>query len=289
MRPSRVALVLAMVPAILSAAVSCVPAPSERPHPAEDAPLPGVDTKDLTPRERHEFSEYVRALPAPCASVAVSLGPCLAQQRPCSACAPAAQFVAQLVREGMAREQVETRYSRRYDPASAKTIPLEGSPSRGPVGARVVVVEFADFECPFCQKMAGTLDEMWEKRKADVRFVYKFMPLPAHPHGEMAARAAIAADMQSKFWAMHHELFSHPHNLEPPEIERYAESIGLNMDRFRADAQSAEATARIEADRKLADTLGVKGTPTLFVDGRECEVPAEITTWVDDELAEGKR
>jgi protein-disulfide isomerase len=285
MRLSGIALALALALGNLLGAVACVPSPSERPHPGEEGPLPQVDIQDLTPRERRDLSEFVRALPAPCASVAVPLGPCVLERRPCPACVPAAQYVAELVREGMAREQVETQYARRFDPASIKPIPLEGSPTRGPLDPRVVVVEFADFECPFCQKMAGALDEMWEKRQADVRFVYKFMPLPAHPHGELAARAAIAAHMQSKFWAMHHELFSHPHDLEPQDIERYAEAVGLDMVKFRADVQSPAATARIEVDKKLADALGVKGTPTLYVDGRECDAPAEITAWVDGELA----
>jgi protein-disulfide isomerase len=185
----------------------------------------------------------------------------------------------------MAREQVETMYKRRFDPASVKSIPLDGSPARGPADARVVVVEFADFECPFCQQMADVLDGMWEKRRNQVRFVYKFLPLSAHPHSEIAARAAIAADAQSKFWGMHHELFSNPHHLEPGDVERYAETLGLDMAKFRIDAQSAATTARIDADRKLADALGVKGTPTIFVDGHECDAPANIGEWVDSEIA----
>ncbi len=181
MRPSTLAVRVSSLAMLVAGLLGCVPEPTSRPAAPQTEDLPGVDTKDLTPRERHEFSEFVKVLPAPCASVAVPVGECVALRRPCRACVPAAQSVAQLVREGMAREQVEVAYKRRFDPGSVREIPLEGSPSRGPANARVVVVEFADFECPFCQQMASVLDAMWEKRQNEVRFVYKFMPLAVHP------------------------------------------------------------------------------------------------------------
>ena len=99
-------------------------------------------------------------------------------------------------------------------------MPLEGSPSRGPDGAAVVIVEFADFECPFCQKVAPQLDTLWEARKDKVRFVYKFLPLSMHPHGEIAARAAVAAQLQGKFWEMHHALFANGTHLEQIDSRR---------------------------------------------------------------------
>ena len=74
---------------------------------------------------------------------------------------------------------------------------LSRSPSRGPAAAPVTIVEFADFECPFCQRIAPELDELWAKRQTAVRFVYKFVPLPMHPHGESAARAAICSRVQA--------------------------------------------------------------------------------------------
>jgi protein-disulfide isomerase len=193
--------------------------------------------------------------------------------------------IAKAVREGMAREQVEELYKKRFDAASIKSIPLDGSPSRGPETAPVTIVEFADFECPFCQHIAPELDDLWAKRSATVRFVYKFMPLAMHPHGETAARAAIAAQLQGKFWEMHHQLFANGARLEEVDLEGYAKSVGLDLDRFRADMQSEAAKARLEKDRKLADDLGVKGTPTLFINGREFDSKMDIDDWVDGEIA----
>ncbi len=251
----------------------------------QDLELPGVDTSQFTPRERHEFSQFVRQLPAPCKDVAVPVAQCLLERRACAVCLPAAQAIAKAVREGMSGSQVEDLYKERFDESTSRNIPLAGSPWRGPEDARVVVVEFADFECPFCQKIAPELEAVWEKRRDKVRFVYKYMPLPMHPHGEIAARAAIAAQMQGKFWEMEKLLFANGQHLEPPDLEKYASSIGLDLQKFRADMQSPEAKARIDADRKLGDDLHIKGTPTIFIDGREYDSKVDIAEWLDQEIA----
>jgi protein-disulfide isomerase len=254
----------------------------------QDVDLPGVDTSQFTPRERHELSAFARELPAPCKDVAVPISQCLIEKRPCAACLPAAQAIAKAVREGMSHDQVADIYKQRFDVTSSKSITLAGSPSRGPEDAPVVVVEFADFECPFCQKIAPELDELWEKRKDTVRFVYKFMPLAMHPHGDIAARAAIAADMQGKFWEMHRLLFANGQHLEQSDLETYATSLGLDLPRFRVDMLSPAAKARIDADRKVADDLQVKGTPTIFIDGREYDSKVDMGEWLDQEIAARK-
>ncbi|HEX3770984.1 MAG TPA: thioredoxin domain-containing protein [Polyangiaceae bacterium] len=253
-----------------------------------DIDLPGVDTHEFTPREKHEFSSYVTELPAPCSSVAVPIAECITGNRPCSGCLPAAQVIAKAVREGMARDQIEHLYKEQFDSTSAVAIPVAGSPARGPEDAAVTVVEFADFECPFCQRIAPELDKLWEDRKTTLRFVYKFMPLAMHPHGEIAARAAIAAQAQGKFWEMHRLLFASGDKLDQASLEGYAASLGLDLDRFRADMQSAETKARIDADRKLGDALNVKGTPTIFINGHEYESKVDLAEWVDRAIASTK-
>jgi 2-hydroxychromene-2-carboxylate isomerase len=251
----------------------------------QDVELPGVDTSQFTPRERHEFSQFVRELPAPCKDVAVPVAQCVLEKRACAVCLPAAQAIAKAVREGMSGTQVEDLYKQRFDASTSKAIPLAGSPWRGPEDARVVLVEFADFECPFCQKIAPELEAIWEKRRDKVRFVYKYMPLAMHPHGEISARAAIAAQMQGKFWEMEKLLFANGQHLEQPDLEKYAASVGLDLERFRTDMQSPETKARIDADRKLGDDLHVKGTPTIFIDGREYDSKVDMGDWLDQEIA----
>ncbi|HEY6461469.1 MAG TPA: hypothetical protein VIY73_14985, partial [Polyangiaceae bacterium] len=112
---------------------SAAPGPSTAT--AQDVDLPGVDTSQFTPRERHEFSDYVKALPAPCKEVAVPLAQCVLEKRACEACVPAATAVATAVREGYSRDQVEDMFKRRFDASSSSGIPLSGSPSRGPENA----------------------------------------------------------------------------------------------------------------------------------------------------------
>src|SRR5579884_175014 len=240
---SRGARLLAVAMGALSAA--CAGGPAADPSRAQaDVELPGIDTREFTPREKREFSRYVSELASPCKAVAVSIAQCVLEKRACPECLPAAEAIAKAVRDGMSREQVEDLYKNRFDTSGVKDIPLDDSPSKGPASAPVTVVEFADFECPFCQRLAPVLDQLWEKRKGAVRFVYKFLPLAMHPHGELAARAAIAAQAQGKFWEMHDRLFANATNLEESDLERYAKAIGLDVDRFRADLRSTETTRR---------------------------------------------
>jgi protein-disulfide isomerase len=288
----RLACVALLVPwaAGLALAASLVTACHEEPanDPSAAAPaddLPGVDTHELTPREKHELARYVNAFASPCPEVAVPIGQCVREKRACRACVPAVLAIAQAVREGMASEQVESMYKQRFDPHAARSIPIDGSPVRGLDSAPVTVVEFADFECPFCQRLAPELEELLEKRSGKVRFVYKFMPLSMHPHGEQAARAAIAAQAQGKFWEMHRQLFANGTHLEDADLETYAKGLGLDVARFRVDLQSPATKARLDADRKLADDLGVKGTPTLYIDGREYDSKVDLGEWLDSEIA----
>jgi protein-disulfide isomerase len=279
---------LACVFIVLAAAApvaACEGGASDPTSAQQDVDVPGVDTHEFTPREKHEFSTYVTEFPAPCPAVAVPVAQCVIEKRACPSCLQAAQAIAKAVREGMAREQVEGLFKERFDAASAKAIAVEGSPSRGPETAPVTVVEFADFECPFCQRIAPELDALWEKRQTAVRFVYKFMPLSMHPHGESAARAAIAAQAQGKFWEMHDKLFANGEHLDDVDILKYATAIGLDLDRFRADLQSPATKARLDADRKLGDALKVKGTPTIFINGREYDSKMDLGDWVDGEIA----
>ncbi len=282
---SRALAFVALALAGASPVAGCQGGASDPTTQPQEVDLPGVDTHEFTPREKHEFSTYVTQFAAPCPSVAVPIAQCVLEKRACAACLPAAQTIAKAVREGMAREQVEGLYKERFDAASAKAISVEGSPSRGPDAAPVTIVEFADFECPFCQKIAPALDALWQKRQTSVRFVYKFMPLAMHPHGESSARAAIAAQAQGKFWEMHDKLFANGEHLDDAAILSYATAIGLDLARFRADLQSPATNARIDADRKLGDALNVKGTPTIFINGREYDTKVDIGDWVDGEIA----
>jgi protein-disulfide isomerase len=259
-------------------------APKDPSAPPAEVTLAGVDTSSLMPREKREWSARVSELLAPCSDVPVSIAQCVQEKRKCSRCVPAAKFVAKMVRDGMSQEQIEQGYHARFDADKLKSVDVGKAPFKGPEGAPITLVEFADFECPYCALMSPVLEKMWQQHQQDVRYVYKFMPLSGHPHGEISSRAAVAAMYQGKFWEMHDKLFANRDHLEPADLETYAKQIGLDIPRFHKDTESQATTDWLAADRKQADALGVQGTPTIYINGREFDVRQDLDEWIAQEL-----
>jgi len=249
-----------------------------------DVTLAGVDASMLTPREKREWSQEVSDLLAPCADTPVSIAQCVTEKRACSRCVPAAKYVLRAVRDGLSPEQIEKSYHGRFDADRVKNVPLDGSPSKGPDSAPITIIEFADFECPFCAMEAPVLEKSWQAHQSQVRFVYKFYPLAAHPHGESAARAGIAAMNQGKFWEMHDALFSNRDHLEQADVDGYAKAIGLDVTKLHADMASQATTDRIDRDKKLGESVGVQGTPTIFINGRDYDPRQDLEDWIQLEL-----
>jgi protein-disulfide isomerase len=255
--------------------------------------IPGVDTSALTPRERREWAAQVGELLAPCPDVPVSIAQCVNEKRACKACLPAAQFLLKQVQAGKPKKDREEAYSGRFDSKKVRTVVTDGSPEKGSPDAVVTVVEWADFECPFCKEVYPVLDKLVSRFDGQVRVVYKFYPLESHPHGEIAARAGLAAQNQGKFWEMHHKMFDNQARLEQADLERYARDIGLDIAKYRADFASKETAERIAKDKKQAEELGLTGTPMIFINGREVDLrtlvnlPDDLEEWVktDIELA----
>jgi protein-disulfide isomerase len=252
----------------------------------KDLVLPGVDTSAMTPRERHVWSGLVSSLFAPCPDVPVSVAQCVQEKRACGTCIRAAKWVAHAVRDGASDELIQHSYKERFDPSSVKALPLDGSPMKGPADAPVTIVELADFECPHCREAVGILDGVMAAYPGKIRLVYKSYTLPFHVHGEPAARAAFAAGAQGKFWEMEHLLFERQQHLEDADLERYAGTLKLDMARWKSDMESPAVKTRVADDHKLGEDLRLKGTPTLYVNGRELELESgeSIEERVADEL-----
>jgi len=251
-----------------------------------DVNLAEVDTSALTPREKREWSSYVGELLAPCSDVPVPIAQCVSEKRNCNKCLPAAKMILHGVRDGYVKDQIERAFHNRFDPDKVHNVPIGESPARGSSAAPIVLIEFADFTCPHCQGLAPALDKFADEHAMQVRFVYKFMPLsgPGHERAEPAARAAWAAAQQGKFWEMHHKLFASPDHLEQGDFEAFAKELGLDLAKFRTDMQSQATTDHIAADRKLAETLDVKGTPTIYINGREYDKSQSLDEWIELEL-----
>ena len=130
-------------------------------------------------------------------------------------------------------------------------------------------MEFSDFECAFCVKSEATVKAFEAAHPGQVKVVFKNMPLPFHKNARLAAKAALAADAQGHFWEYHDVLFAHRDALERASLQTYASDLGLDCARFSRDLDDPTLDARIDADIADAKTLGVKGTPAFFVNGRQ--------------------
>ena len=149
---------------------------------------------------------------------------------------------------------------------------------RGPEDAPVTLVEYGDFECPFCGKAEPAVRELLAER-GDVRYVWRHLPLSdVHPRAQLAAEATEAAAAQGAFWEMHDLLLDHQGDLRAPDLLAYAEQLGLDLDRFRDDLRGNEHAPRVEEDVDSADMSGVTGTPSFFVNDRRHDGAYDIET-----------
>ena len=149
---------------------------------------------------------------------------------------------------------------------------------RGPQEAPVTLVEYGDFECPYCGRAEPVVREVLSDF-ADVRYVWRHLPLnDVHPHAQLAAQAAVAADLQGSFWEMHDLLLNHQEELIGRDLKRYAQELGLDLDRFRRDIHDDGVARRVAEDVDSADQSGVTGTPTFFIDGRRHHGAYDIET-----------
>ncbi|MGA9522560.1 MAG: thioredoxin domain-containing protein, partial [Myxococcaceae bacterium] len=164
----------------------------------------------------------------------------------------------------------------------------ETAPSIGPADAKVTIVEWSDFQCPFCSRAKGTVDQVREQYGNDVRVVFRHQPLPFHPQAQIAAEASMAAHEQGKFWEYHDKLFANAKALMRADLERYAQELGLDLAKFKEALDTGKFKAVVQADAAEGAKVGANGTPTFFINGRKLvgaqpidafkrEIDAEIT------------
>ena len=163
-------------------------------------------------------------------------------------------------------------------------------PDRGPKDAKVTIVEFSDFQCPFCSRAEGTVSQVMEKYAGKVRLVFRHFPLSFHENAPKAAEAAMCADAQGKFWEMHKELFANQGALTVPDLKKHAATIGLDQAKFDSCLDSGEKKAAVDADTKAGGEAGVSGTPAFFINGKllsGAQPAAEFEKIIDAELKKG--
>ncbi len=152
-------------------------------------------------------------------------------------------------------------------PEGKQDVKLGDAPVKGPASAKVTVIAFSDFQCPFCSRAVPVMKQIEDEYKGKVKIAFKQLPLPFHDKAHLAAEAALAANEQGKFWQMHDKLFANQQALDRPSLEKYAEELGLNMAKFKAALDSGKFKDKVDADAKEGAAVGATGTPTFFING----------------------
>jgi protein-disulfide isomerase len=181
------------------------------------------------------------------------------------------------------------------DPKAVYKVPLKGDePQKGPSDALVTIVEISDFECPFCGRVEPTLKQVQDKYGKDVRVVWMNNPLPFHKNAKGAANAALEAHAQKGdkgFWAMHEKMFANQKALTTDNLEKWAKELGLNVSKFKKALADDKYGKTIEEQQALASSLGARGTPAFFINGRNlrgAQPLAAFTTVIDEEMTKAK-
>jgi len=178
-------------------------------------------------------------------------------------------------------------------PAEVWKVSLRGNEAAkgGSADAPVTIVEWSDFECPFCSKVGPTIQQVLDEYKGDVRFIFKHNPLSFHKKALLAAEASIEAQVQGKFWEYHDKLFENQKALERENLDAYAEELGLDMEKFKAALDGGTHTERALAEQGDAGEVKASGTPAFFVNGRKLKGNSfdDFKGLIDIELKEAKK
>jgi protein-disulfide isomerase len=169
-------------------------------------------------------------------------------------------------------------------------IDIGKSPVKGPANAKVTIIEFSDFQCPYCKRGRDTMDEMLKAYPNDVKVVFKHFPLGFHKEAEPAARATWAAQQQGKFWEYHDVLFNNQDKLGADFYLATARELKLDEAKFKADMNSEAAAKQVKEDNEIGAKNGIQGTPGFFVNGvavKGAYPPAHFKQLVDRWLNKG--
>jgi protein-disulfide isomerase len=162
------------------------------------------------------------------------------------------------------------------------------SPVRGPANAPIEIVEWSDFQCPFCQRVGPSLKQVFDTYGDRVKLVYREYPLPNHPNARPASEAGQCANEQGKFWPMHDKMFANQQRLGASDLKQYASELGLDTATFNACFDTHKYAAQVEADIAAGNDAGVNGTPALFINGRMLSGAQPFEAFkkiIDEELA----
>jgi len=258
--------------------------------------LPKVDLSGLTPAQTTHALKLMRQMDCSC-RCGMKVAECRMKDPSCAYSRGMAGIIVDSIRHGKTDQQALAAVAASdigkgpadhnkllEDPVN---ISLTEAPVRGPAAARITLVEFSDFQCPFCIAATPQLESVLKAYPAQVKLAFKEFPLDTHAQAPLAAAAAVAANKQGKFWPMYDGLFAQKGNLSRKVVLGLAASAGLDMKRFQQDLDSAEVKRAVERDMSEGEHIGVDSTPTLFMNGQRYNGPitlAALKPVLDQEL-----
>jgi len=273
--------------------------PAQQPAPSNwqaATVLPGVDMKGLSPAQQKIALSILRDSTCPC-GCPMQLAQCRVEDPACGQSTTLANLVVEAaaanksaaeIRKILADSPLVKAASQRdrilLDPVS---INILGAPVKGPAGAKVTIVEFSDFQCPFCVKAIPELDALMKAFPNDVRLVYKQFPLDTHSQAALAARASLAAHAQGKFWPLHDKMYANSRAINRETVLEWAKGVGLDMVKFTKVFDAAETQSAVARDLADGSRAGVNATPTLYINGKKYQgaiALAQLTPIIANEL-----
>lgn len=246
----------------------------------------GVDLTRLNEEQKEQFFQLIHTEASACGK-AHSLAVSMRDDASCRDSMHVSQFIADALASGFAASDIKGSIDAVVSSLTPRSINIAGSPVYGNERAPVTVVVFADFECPHCRAEAPVLRQTIDQFRGRAKLVFKHFPISGHPRSKEAAIATVAAQRQGKFWEMHDLVFEHPEDLEDDDLRAYARQLGLDIARFTADLKNPEVIAKVEADRKEGEALELKGTPAIYINGREYNqllFNGTVAGWIEDAL-----
>jgi protein-disulfide isomerase len=278
-----VAVVLSLVPH-LHAQTQTGNAPQDQPQVYKESDLPSGTLTGLTDSQKETVLKVINTKPCTCGCSNDTIAKCRIHD---PTCGTAPKLIAQtidMVKSGKSAEEIgqvidatkkaapqpaPQQQQKPAMPTAASYVALRADdPVRGPKLAKVTIVEFSEFQCPFCGRVEPTVKQILDTYKDNVRIVWKHQPLPFHPNAMPAAEAAEAAREQGKFWEMHDLMFAHQNDLSSGNYSEWAAMLGLDMDQFNQSIAGHKNQTRIKEDSTLGNSIGAGGTPTFFINGQ---------------------
>ena len=252
------------------------------------ADLPNVEWKTATPAQKQKALKVMREFGCTC-GCSMNVAQCRVEDPPCAQSKALSSIaisgaIAGMTEADIAKALANSDLSKRaaqrgktmLDPVD---IPIVNAPFKGPANAKITLVEFSDFQCPYCAQAVGFLNETLKAYPNDVRLVFKQYPLEILPNARISSSAALAAHAQGKFWPMHDKMYANYKQLTRANILMWAKEAGVDAVRFAADLDSQWIKQLVDKDYADGEKAGVEATPTIFINGKKYQGSLEPTVF----------